>query len=334
MIRNKLTFLVLTLLLLSACSKYGYVTLNYPQEPLVYLPDQVKSIAVVNRSLTTEKEKDKRLIEAIATGEVAGSDRLASDECLKGVYDGIHGQYGINIVFPKELRISGTGTRETPDILDWKMVADICESNKADALLVLETFDSNSDLLVSTAAGQISSVLSGVPPRPAIPSQVRMDVVCYWRLYDPSDKTIIDQYQQTSFLTFSTQGMMPPPDALPRTAYAAGKDYVLRFLPSYYTVKRDMYKRAKGPGKHEFRAGFRRAEVANWDGAIELWNGVIDNAKRKTAGRACLNIAVAYEVLGNTDLALEWAQKSYEIYNNKLGRQYAKILLRRKNIEY
>ena len=44
-------------------------------------------------------------------------------------------------------------------------------------------------------------------------------------------------------------------------------------------------------------------------------------------------MAVASEVLGHTSPALDWASKSYELYNNKLGRDYAKILLRRKNIE-
>jgi hypothetical protein len=67
---------------------------------------------------------------------------------------------------------------------------------------------------------------------------------------------------------------------------------------------------------------------------MEIWKKMVDHVKRKTAGRACLNMAVANEVLGNTDKALEWANKSYEDYRDKLGRRYAKILLRRKSLEY
>jgi hypothetical protein len=73
--------------------------------------------------------------------------------------------------------------------------------------------------------------------------------------------------------------------------------------------------------------------VANWQGAIEIWDELTDYGKHKTAGRACLNVAVANEVLGNTETALEWAQKSYEYHNDKLGRSYSKILLKRRNIE-
>ncbi len=334
MLRNNLLYLIFLSLLFTACSRYGYVHLNYPQEPLVYLPDDVKAIAVVNRSLTKEEDKNRKVLEAIITGEVGGSDRLASDECIKGVYDGIQGLHEVEMVFPGKLRIYGTGTRETPDILDWKLVKKICDSTQADALLVLETFDSNTDLMLKTATDQVTSILSGTPPRPSLPNEIRMNVYSYWRLYDPDSKSIIDQYQHTFYMMFQTEAGIPPPDALPRTAYAAGQEYIGRFLPSYYSVKRDLYKRTSGSAKHEFRTGFRRAEVANWDGAIDIWSKMIERVKYKTAGRACLNIAVAYEVLGKTDLALEWAKKSYEDYNDKLGRDYAKILIRRKNLEY
>jgi hypothetical protein len=160
-----------------------------------------------------------------------------------------------------------------------------------------------------------------------------MNVLCFWRMYDPFAKTIIDQYQSTSWLTFNGAGNVPPPEALPNTAYAAGQEYIQRFLPSYYTVRRDMYKKGKGSGKEEFAAAFRRAEVANWQGAIDAWSEIAKKGNRKNAGRACLDIAVSYEVLGNTEQALYWVKKSYEDYNDKLGRDYAKILLRRQNIE-
>ena len=332
---KKIHIIILALLavLLNGCSRFGYVRLNFPQEPLIYLSDDIHSIAVVNRSLTSEQDSKTRIVEAIATSEIAGSDKLASDQCLKGVFDGLNGYRDISIIFPQKIRIYGTGTRETPDVLDWKRVSNICDSAGADVLLVLETFDSNTDLLLQTAASQVTSIITTGTPRPSVPNQVRMDVYCYWRMYDPLTKKIIDQYQQSNFMTFDMQGRVPPLEALPQTAYAAGRNYSNRFLPSYYTVRRDLYKRAKGSAKNKFKAGYRRTEVANWQEAIEIWKELTENVKRKTAGRACLNIAVAYEVLGNTDLALEWAERSYQDYRDKLGRDYAKILLRRRNLE-
>jgi hypothetical protein len=270
------------------------------------------------------------------TGEVAGSDRLASDECLKGVFDRINGIRGINIIIPQHTRLYGTGTRETPELLDWKLVQSVCDSTNTDALLVLETFDSNTDLLLSTVTNQVVRVINGNPPAPALPNRIRMNVLCFWRLYDPSARKIIDQFQSHSYLNFDGVGRdftLAPPDALPGTAYAAGQQYIQRFLPGFYSVKRDMYKRGKGSLKQEFKAAFRHAEVANWQEAIDAWSKIVEHAGRINAGRASLDIAVSYEVLGNTDLALQWVKKSYEDYRDRLGRDYAKILLRRKDLE-
>ena len=176
-------------------------------------------------------------------------------------------------------------------------------------------------------------IISTGSPKAVIPDRINVNVVCYWRLYHPGTRSIIDQYRHTTYLSFDTQRGLPPPTALPETAYEAGVAYIQRFLPGFYVERRDLYKRTSGSAKHQFKAGYRRAEVANWLGAIEIWDDLSTHPKRKTAGRACLNIAVANEVLGNTDLALEWAKRSYEYHNDKLGRSYSKILLRRKSLE-
>ena len=53
------------------------------------------------------------------------------------------------------------------------------------------------------------------------------------------------------------------------------------------------------------------------------------NAKRRIAGRAAFNIAVAYEVLGDLEKAREWASKSYVEFNEKRGNDYYNILVYR-----
>jgi hypothetical protein len=158
-------------------------------------------------------------------------------------------------------------------------------------------------------------------------------VLSYWRLYDPGRKEIIDQFQYDGYMNFDLKDGLPPPHALPETAYRSGQAYVRRFLPGSYVVKRELYKRTSGSASRQFKAGYRRTEVANWQGATDIWVDLTEHPKRNSAGRACVNMAVSNEVLGDTDNALEWARKSYEFYNDKLGRSYSKILLKRKNLE-
>jgi hypothetical protein len=330
--QGNLVIVLLIALVGSGCSKYGYVSLSYPVEPALYLPDEIHSIAVVNRSLTPEEEQDAKVFEAILTTEI-GSDFLASDACIKGVYDAIALLPETELVIPAEVRMPGTGTRELPELLEWDLVAKICREEGADALLVLENFDSNTDLLARTATEQVSSLIASGQLKSTPPSEIRMNVAAYWRLYDPLTRRIIDQYQHSSHMVFPLEAGIPPPDALPRTAYDAGSAYIQRYLPGSYQVKRKLYRRTGGAAKQQFKAGYRRTEVANWNGAVELWEPLTGNPKRKTAGRACLNMAVANEVLGHTEPALDWSKKSYELYRDKLGRDYSKILIRRKNIE-
>ncbi|MEZ5071960.1 MAG: DUF6340 family protein [Bacteroidales bacterium] len=328
-----LSIVLLTGLLVAGCSRYGYVSLNFPVEPAAYLPEGTERIAAVNRSLTNEESEDRRVSEAIGSAEIAGSDKLASDEAIKGVYDQIRELPGTELVIPRQAHLTGTGTRQVPELIPWEEVRAICEQEGADALLVLEMFDSNSDLLRTAATEQVASVLSTGRLSPGVPGHVNVNVACYWRLYDPEEETIIDHFQFNQDMGFDTRAGILPPNALPEAGYAAGRTYISRFLPSYYTVRRQLYKRTGGSAKRQFKAGYRRTEVANWQGSMEIWEELANHPKAKTAGRACLNLAVSYEVLGNTPEALVWAQKSYEFYDDKVGRDYAKILLARKRIE-
>src|SRR5689334_6409376 len=142
------TLLALVVVLGSGCSKYGYVRLKYPLAPQAYLPGNIHTIALANRSLVNAGDESKATAEAIATGEVAGSDKVASEECLKAVFDQMNGYKGLNIVLQSHSQLTGTGTRTIPALLDWQQVKLLCDSSHADALLVLEMFDSNSDLVV------------------------------------------------------------------------------------------------------------------------------------------------------------------------------------------
>ncbi|MDF2436630.1 MAG: hypothetical protein K0Q95_1006 [Bacteroidota bacterium] len=333
--RSSFFALFIIILTTSSCTKYGYVNLQYPTAPEVFLPENIHSLAVINRSFKL-KEDHTTVIESITSGEIAGSDKKASNECLRGVYDRMSGSHLLNIVVASNVKLYGTGSREMPAMLDWKVVKKICDSTKTDVLLVLETFDSNSDIVAGAVTNQVNAILNGNPPPPPL-QQIRMNVISNWRLYDPSSQKIIDQYQTTDHLVFDAGSgalAIPPPEALPKTAYNAGQSYIERFLPGYYTVKRDMYKRGKGSEKKEFLKAFRKSEVANWEGAAKVWEPLTKSRNGTNAGRACLNMAVANEVLGKQQEALEWAKKAYEDYGIKLARDYQNQLKERIRMEY
>ncbi|HPF00463.1 MAG TPA: hypothetical protein PKY63_07345, partial [Bacteroidales bacterium] len=89
--------LLIIIVLSSSCSKWGWVTLQYPNPPQLTLSDNIKTIAIVNRSLVKQDDKNKNILETVASAEVAGSDKLASDECIKAVFDRMNGWSDISI---------------------------------------------------------------------------------------------------------------------------------------------------------------------------------------------------------------------------------------------
>lgn len=45
-------------------------------------------------------------------------------------------------------------------------------------------------------------------------------------------------------------------------------------------------------------------------------------------------MAIFNEINDNTDIAIEWAQKAYEVYNNRLALKYLNMLKYRKQQNY
>ena len=60
---------------------------------------------------------------------------------------------------------------------------------------------------------------------------------------------------------------------------------------------------------------------------------IADNAHHKNAGKACLNLAVANELMNRNDSALAWAKKAYTDHDNKQAEAYVKKLQYRLNVE-
>jgi hypothetical protein len=105
----------------------------------------------------------------------------------------------------------------------------------------------------------------------------------------------------------------------------AGQSYAYRIMPYSVRVSRYYYVR----GSSNFTVATRMARTGNWDGAAKLWQQETTNASRKVAGRACYNMAIISEINGDLNGAIGWAQKAYEMYNNRLALSYVNVLRNR-----
>jgi len=156
----------------------------------------------------------------------------------------------------------------------------------------------------------------------------------HWTLIDPWNQQAIDKnrYQDTLFWEgYGLTAREAQNDAgsiqqqVKELGYWFGFDYASRILPVWQDSERLLY--ALGPG--DFSNGYELAKEGNWDEAVEFWKPFVNHHEQEMRSRASYNMAVASEMTGNIDLALEWANKAYAIKNKSHVLNYISLLKRR-----
>jgi hypothetical protein len=237
-------------------------------------------------------------------------------------------------VKPLKIDLRSYGAGVFPSAMQWDSVEKICRESNTDALFSLELFDAQSKILYGANPTNINV---GIANLPAIEHHVNMTttVKTGWRIYDPYNRVILDEYVLGRDISSSGSGINPAVaasalagriEAVKDVSTQAGQAYASRILPYWIRVSRDYFV----SGDENFAAATRKARSGNWDGAGLIWKEETKNPDGKLAGRACYNMAIISEINGDLDGAISWAQRSYEDYNIHLALHYLDVLRYRK----
>ena len=327
--------LILIFAITLASCKTQQLYLNVVEPAPVTIPSYVKSIGVINRSMPTDKTKAFDIVDKALSLEGANLDKIGAQESIKGLSDEL-----LNNKRFDEVKTLNDIDFRTPKLvqfpvpLTWEIVDQICKETGTDALFSLEKFDTDTHINYSNRKVNIKTFLGTIP---GVEHHADMETIVKtgWRIYDPSGKTILDEYVYYESIHFSGTGLNPVlaaaallgrKDAVNEVSNKAGHGYALRIIPFRIRVMRDYYVK----GSDNFKVARRKAQLGKWDEAGELWKSETTNPNMKVAGRATYNMAIINEINGDLDSALKWAQKSYEDYNDKMGIRYVRILENRK----
>ena len=302
----------------------------------VFVPTHIERIAVVDRSAPPDDGGGRLLAaaEGLLTGENILEDREAAERAIQAVVSGLAASPRFEVTRPA-VPLAGSVAGGMPEPLRWKRVKKICRQVDADALLLLEAFDSDSWVTVepypetiTTEAGKEVTVVRHAAER-------ETDVTVGWRLYDAEQGVIVDQQQDdTTSNTWRHEGdtEQGARDALPSQgetvedlAEEAGERYARRIAPGWVTVTRRYY--AKGHPKLEESGDLVRD--GRWKKASKNWRSLKDHEDPKVRGRARYNLALALERAGNLDGALAMAQVADTDLGNRKSRAYVVLLERR-----
>jgi hypothetical protein len=331
---KKYSIVLFAALAIASC-KTQELYLNVVEPAPVTVPSYIKSVGVINRSMPTDETKAIDIIDKALSLEGANLDKEGAQESIKGLSDEL-----LNNSRFTEVKTLNDIDFRTPKLtlfpkpLTWEIVDQICKETGTDALFSLEKFDTDTRISYSNRKVDIKTPFGTIP---GLEHQADMETIVKtgWRIYDPAGKAILDEYVYQESIVFSGKGINPllaaaaligRKDAVNEVSNKAGHGYAFRIIPFRLRVTRDYYVK----GTDNFKIARRKAQMGKWDDAGILWEKETANPSIKIAGRACYNMAIINEINGDLDAALQWAQKSYEDYNDKLGIRYVRILENRK----
>lgn len=313
--------------------------LNVLQPAQMKIPEHINTIAVVDRSKPSNGWLNA--LEGLVSGEAIGQDRRSREQAVDGVLKTLTRTPRFQV---KTTGIEMTGSKagvNLPAPLEWREVERICGDYGADAVLTIESFDSdNFSNCRRTESKRKKDGKEIITVR--YNSEQRTGVRMGWRLYDPRTKIVVDEFISNDYLTKTGSGdteqqairNLPSQVSVTReVARIGGQSYAMRIAPVYVNVSRSYYGKAKG-FKTQMKEAARYAKANNWELAATVWKLIAERDAQNhesAAGRAAYNMAVAAEVRGNLEVALEWAEKSWTQFGNKKARGYIQTIKMRQN---
>lgn len=323
----------------SACSPTNSLTIPIINPAPVYVPNQIQRIGIINRSESSDTNSTADAIEKILSFEGKNMDQEGAQTAIKGLLGNLQGRNRFEVIkVLDQANIKSPGLGIYPSLLSWEQVHQICEEQQVDALFVLSFYDTDARADYKAVPVTIQGPL-GVEV-PALEQHVRIVTLVKigWRIYDPINQVIRDEFIMNNSITSEGSGLNPMKavqavmgrkDAVLRLSNDLGVIYGDRIFPFRTRVRRKYFVR----GSNNFRVAMRRARLGNWNGAAELWEQEVNNPKGRIAGRACYNMAIINEINGNLPEAIEWGSRAYGDYANRDALRYVRILQERQRVE-
>ncbi len=318
----------LVLCLITSCSATNNMTIAITEPAMVHLPQQVKRIGVINRSLPAEGNKAFDKLDQILSAEGLNLDKKGAEKALSALVaelSMIKDLDEIKVIEPIEEVKSGLGV--LPAALSWPLVESICADNGVDVLISLAFFDTDTKTDLKGTTLKLPNALGIKVDVPAHEVTLNTMVKCGWRMYYPQTKEVIDHQVYTKDMYFKGSGINPIKaveavanrnETVQQYSHNVGIAYAQRMVPKNARVSRVYFKK----GTNNLKIAHRRAVAGDWEGAAELWARDLDNINVKKAGRAYYNMAISSEINGNLDQAIQMATKSYTDFKNNKAIDY------------
>lgn len=318
-----LLWVVTATFLLPGCAIAPYIQIDVLAPATIAFPSTVNRLGVLDRTAyntpdTTlaDRAGDKTFLPIhIEVKEI-------SKPCVNGLLSALQNSPRFEFTQLPEEVLNVNDMSSNLSQQEWQQLEEICRDSLVDALVVLKYVDYYDYISIYlNEEGEKSKYYSII-------------FKSAWRIYDPSEQIIINDYKHTDTTTyivgdeFYNYNFLPDADRavqLQEVAWHSGNDYGHRIAPQWMEVNRKYY---VWPSDASTQAS-EDVSLNKWDEAAAIWRTETASKKRNRASQACFNMALASEIMDKYDLALYWAQKSQELKPRYSTAQYIDILKER-----
>jgi len=179
---------------------------------------------------------------------------------------------------------------------------EIKESTGADLLLSLDYFSVYEEMNYMAEALRYAHVY----------------VLSMWNFYNLNEDKLQYYYNRVDTISWHrsyNENIKLPNrnDAMMNAAQISGEKFSNYLAPHWIPVQRMLYQ----SGQSDLKKAEQLAEENRWLEAAQLWRKNIDNKNKSIAAKSMYNLAVASEIMGEIDAAMDWVVKSYQVFEQK-----------------
>jgi hypothetical protein len=314
--RTEYIIILFVNLLFIGCTPMAEISIQVLEPATITFPQHINQVGFINHSyIPLENPIDTS---ALSRNEVYILDTIVNNQIFTGLKDGMNDSplFDLDSIHVIQSRRSDIVNFLAPFTAD--QLAALSQSEQADALISLEYYRMSD----TTSVDRLDLNLLAVR---------RMVSNTVWRIYDQVLDTLIDEYMQKDTTEWYVIGEDPylMVESLPefinslrKASYNAGYKYAQRISPSWFEVPR-FYHTSGGKAMREAK---RKAAALDWAGASAIWKRLAYQAQKKTAAKACFNMALVCEMEDLLIPSLDWAIKAYFIRQDRVTKDYIDLL--------
>jgi hypothetical protein len=306
----KIVFGLIVTLSNSSCTTKLYTSLDVLRPAKIAFSPEVKHLLIVNNTLIQPPNSGHKthLLTENPKDISIKTDSL-SLFCLGALTESLKEKDFFNSVELNEKSINSSFDFNIISSLRPETTKELCEKNHAEAILSLDKIKVN-DQLSEYYYSDNGTYLSSL----------EFIYESFWSIHYPNSiQTANIQFKDTAYWQsesfYRQQGLNGLPnrnDALVDGALEVGRKSVNRFIPYWDKVDRYFF----SSNNKGMKRGIDSIYVKNWKGAIQEWEVALNKCKyNSTKAQLANNIAIAYELLGNIDKALEYTNLCYITLN-------------------